>query len=129
MSYLEGSDFSYERTKEVYGRLQEENRMYLNNYQHKAAETASYDDPMYPICSLMVESAELADLFIKPWLRGDMGDPDRTEVIAEAGDVLWNLACLLGDMDITLDEVACHNIDKLKDRAERGVIEGSGGNR
>lgn len=104
-------------------------KMYMNNYQHKAAETAQYDDPMYPVCSVMVEAAELADLFIKPWLRGDMGDPDRQEVISEAGDVLWNLACLLGDMGITLDEVACYNLKKIEDRAERGVISGSGGNR
>ena len=69
--------------------------LYLNEYQLMAAETANYDDPIYPIASLMVESAELADIFIKPWLRGDDGDPDRQEVVAEAGDVLWNLCSLL----------------------------------
>lgn len=103
--------------------------MYLNDYQHSAVETAEYSDPMYPIASLMVESAELGDLFIKPWLRGDMGDPDRKEIISEAGDVLWNLAVLLKDQDITLEEVATYNIAKLKDRAERGMIQGKGGNR
>ena len=103
--------------------------MYLNDYQLAAAETAQYDDPMYPIASLMVESAELADIFIKPWLRGDMEDPKRTEVVSEAGDVLWNLANLLHDMDITLSEVAEYNIKKIQDRAARGVISGSGGNR
>jgi NTP pyrophosphatase (non-canonical NTP hydrolase) len=103
--------------------------MYLNEYQLKAAETAEYDDPMYPIASLMVESAELADIFIKPWLRGDLDDPDPAKVIAEAGDVLWNLANLLKDMDITLSEVAEYNIKKLKSRKERGVLSGSGGNR
>jgi NTP pyrophosphatase (non-canonical NTP hydrolase) len=104
-------------------------KMYLNDYQHAAAETAEYDDPMYPIASLMVESAELADIFIKPWLRGDLADPDRAEVIAEAGDVLWNLANLLRDMDITLDEIAHYNLVKLKSRKERGVLQGKGGNR
>jgi NTP pyrophosphatase (non-canonical NTP hydrolase) len=103
--------------------------IYMNEYQVKAAETATYDDPMYPIASLMVESSELADLFIKPWLRGDDGDPDRAEVLAEAGDVMWNLAALLTDMNITLDEVAEYNLKKLKSRKERGVIAGSGGNR
>ena len=103
--------------------------MYFNDYQLKAQETARYDDPMYPIVSLMVESAELADIFVKPWLRGDMNDPDKVEVISEAGDVLWNLANLLADMDITLDQVAAYNIKKLKDRTERGVINGKGGNR
>ena len=118
-------DFSKRRTEIIYGRY----NMYLNDYQHKAVETAQYDEPMYPIASLMVESAELGDLFIKPWLRGDKKDIDRQEVVSEAGDVLWNLACLLADMEITLDEVAQYNIAKLKSRKERGVIEGSGGNR
>ena len=103
--------------------------LYLNEYQLMAAKTANYDDPMYPIASLMVESAELADIFIKPWLRGDDNDPDRQEVIAEAGDVLWNLCSLLTDMDIKLEEVAVYNLKKLKSRQERGVIQGNGGNR
>jgi hypothetical protein len=103
--------------------------MYMNTYQLKAAEFAYYDDPMYPIASLMVESAELADLFIKPWLRGDDADPVRAEVVAEAGDVLWNLSNLLTDMEITLSEVAEYNLKKLKSRQARGVLEGSGGNR
>jgi NTP pyrophosphatase (non-canonical NTP hydrolase) len=103
--------------------------MTLDEYQSGAILTAKYDDPIYPIASLMVESAELADLFIKPWLRGDDGDPVRKEVLAEAGDVLWNLANLLNDMDITLEEVAVYNIKKVNDRLERGVISGSGGNR
>ena len=103
--------------------------MYINDYQHAAKEYAQYNDPLYPVCSVMVEAAEVADLFVKPWLRGDMKDPDRKEVISEAGDVLWNLANLLADMDIQMSEVAEYNLAKLKDRAERGVIQGNGGNR
>lgn len=101
----------------------------LNDYQKAAARTASYDDPLYPIASLMVEAGELADIFIKPWLRGDNKDVDRKEVVGEAGDVLWNLAMLLYDSGITLDEVAEYNIAKLEDRERRGVIRGDGGNR
>jgi NTP pyrophosphatase (non-canonical NTP hydrolase) len=103
--------------------------MYLNDYQHKAGDTALYTSKLYPITSLMVEAAELADLFIKPYLRGDEKKPTKEEIMGEAGDVLWNLAALLQDHDITLDEVAVYNIEKLKSRAERGVIQGSGGSR
>ena len=103
--------------------------MYLNNYQHRAVETAMYQSKMYPISSLMVESAELADIFIKPYLRGDTGEPDRARIVSEAGDVLWNLANLLADHQITLEEVAQYNLQKLQDRKERGVIQGSGDNR
>jgi len=45
--------------------------MNFDDYQIAAASTALYKDKFYPIASLMVEAAELSDLFIKPMLRGD----------------------------------------------------------
>jgi hypothetical protein len=101
----------------------------FDSYQRAAEETADYDDPFYPIASLMVESAELADIFIKPLLRGDQGEPSEADIVAEAGDVLWNLSAILSDYGISLHEVAAFNIKKLKSRQERGVIRGNGGNR
>jgi predicted phosphodiesterase/NTP pyrophosphatase (non-canonical NTP hydrolase) len=88
-----------------------------------------YDNDFYPIASLMVEAAELADLFVKPVLRGDAVDVDRTKLVSEAGDVLWNLAVLLKRNNIKLEDVAVFNIEKLKSRMARGVIQGSGGDR
>lgn len=103
-----------------------EAEMYLNDYQHKAVDFAVYEDELYPIVSLGVEAAELADIFIKPWLRGDDVVIKREKLVSEAGDVLWNLAVLLSDQGITLDEVARTNIVKLTSRKERNVIKGSG---
>tara|TARA_R110000851_G_scaffold42983_1_gene106683 strand:- start:356 stop:667 length:312 start_codon:yes stop_codon:yes gene_type:complete len=103
--------------------------MHLNKYQIEAYETALYQHTMYPIVSLGVEAAELADLFIKPRLRGDGKQPTVQEIIGEAGDVLWNLAALLQDEGITLEEVAIANLDKLRDRKARGVLQGNGGGR
>lgn len=104
--------------------------MNLDSYQDKAVETAVFNNEFYPIASLMVEAAELADLFVKPMLRGDSAQPDfRTKVVSEAGDVLWNLAVLLRRNGINLSEVAEINIKKLQDRKMRGVLLGSGGDR
>ncbi len=103
--------------------------MNLNDYQEAARLTANYDDPFYPIASLMVEAAELSDLFIKPLLRGDDVEIREDSVLSEAGDVLWNLAMILDDKGLTLQEAAEYNIYKLEDRAKRGVLRGSGGNR
>ena len=77
----------------------------------------------------MVEAAEFADLFVKPVLRGDAIEVDRIKLISEAGDVLWNLAVLLKRNNIKLEDVAVFNIEKLKSRVARGVIQGSGGDR
>ncbi len=103
--------------------------MYFNDYMHEAAKTADYDDPFYPIASVVVEAAELSDLFVKPMLRGDDQYPTDEEVLSEAGDVLWNLAMILRDQGLTLDDAAQYNLKKLADRHERGVIRGNGGNR
>ena len=119
--WLTGTDVNYERIQQVY--------MNMNDYQKAAASTAVYQDLLYPITSLIVESAELGDLFIKPYLRGDEKEVDRKEIISEAGDVLWNLAAILTDHDITLGEVAHANLEKLADREARGVLKGSGGDR
>jgi len=104
--------------------------MKLDDYQTQAVETAVFKNEFYPIASLMVEAAELADLFVKPMLRGDnTSDGFRSKVVSEAGDVLWNLAVLLRQNGISLSEVAEVNLKKLEDRKLRGVLLGSGGDR
>lgn len=103
--------------------------MTLNEYQIQAATTAIYQEKFYPLASLMVESAELSDLFVKPWLRGDDKPIDRDKVMSEAGDVLWNLAAVLTDCGLSLEIVARNNLRKLEDRAARGVLKGDGGDR
>ena len=103
--------------------------MNFNEYQDKAEAFASYDNVFYPYASLMVETAELVDIFVKPLLRGDVKTIVREDVIAEAGDVLWNLAVLLKKNNIELEEVAIYNIEKLTGRLERGTIRGDGDKR
>lgn len=101
----------------------------FNGYQDEAAKTAQYEHDFYPFASLMIEAAELADLVAKQQLRGDLKGVFHEELIAEAGDVLWNLSECLRQYDITLQAVAEYNVWKLQDRAERGVIKGDGGSR
>lgn len=47
----------------------------------------------------------------------------------ELGDVLWFCAHLAHRFEWSLDDVAQMNLDKLADRAKRGVIVGNGDNR
>ena len=101
----------------------------FDEYQAAASKTAVYEDRMYPITSLMVEAAELADLFIKPMLRGDEKQIDPKKVISEAGDVLWNLAMILDDFGIDFSYVAHANIEKLSNRMKNNTIKGDGDTR
>ena len=103
--------------------------MDFNDYQKLAQQTAIYTDPMYPVTSLIIEAAEAADLFVKPLLRWDDVEIDKVKVVSELGDVLWNLANMAADQGLKLEDIAIFNVEKLKSRQARGVIQGSGGDR
>jgi NTP pyrophosphatase (non-canonical NTP hydrolase) len=102
----------------------------FNEYQIQAAATAIYPKSaaiIYPALGLAEEAGEVAGKFAKHF-RGDK-PYDLDAVKKEMGDVLWMLAALATGLDIDLEDVAITNIEKLADRAVRGVVRGSGDNR
>ena len=113
--------------------------MEINEYQDLALKTASYPsverNTIYPALKLAGESGEVADKIGKWWrnnniTEGDQLDKDQKLALTlELGDVLWYIAALAGELNISLEEVADRNIDKLQDRKKRNVIKGEGDNR
>ena len=57
------------------------------------------------------------------------GKLDTEGLKKELGDVLWYISALASDLGVTLEDVAADNVAKLRSRAERGVLGGSGDNR
>jgi NTP pyrophosphatase (non-canonical NTP hydrolase) len=51
------------------------------------------------------------------------------DLIKELGDVLWYIAALASEMNLSLGWIARKNLEKLADRAKRNVLGGSGDNR
>lgn len=99
-------------------------------YQDEARKTAIYPSTrkvVYPILGLVGEVGEFCNKY-KKGIR-DAVVPDREDVKKELGDILWYLSAICSDYEIALDEVALLNLEKLNDRAQRGVIGGSGDNR
>ena len=60
---------------------------------------------------------------------GEINAETREALKAELGDVLWYMAQVATELDLTLDEIAEYNIEKLYSRLERGKIRGDGDNR
>lgn len=107
----------------------------FNLYQQESRKTwnlVEMNHPIvYPTLGLANEVGELAGK-IKKIFRdraGQISEADREALKYELGDVLWYLAQICTELDLTLAEVAQANLDKLFSRLERGTIRGDGDHR
>ena len=109
--------------------------MDFSDYQTRSRRTAKYPSighaVIYPTLGLASEAGEVAGK-IKKIFRdkgGNISLEDRTALQSELGDVLWYLAQVCTELEISLDEVAGSNLEKLLSRLERGKISGEGDDR
>jgi NTP pyrophosphatase (non-canonical NTP hydrolase) len=109
--------------------------MNFNDYQSQSRKTAKYPaighPVIYPTLGLTNEAGEVAGK-VKKIFRdkgGVIGEAEREALKGELGDVLWYLAQVCTELDLSLDDVAGHNLEKLFSRLERGKIGGDGDNR
>jgi NTP pyrophosphatase (non-canonical NTP hydrolase) len=109
--------------------------MNFNDYQTQSRKTAKYPaighPVIYPALGLVNEAGEVAGKIKKVFRdkEGQISEETRQALKAELGDVLWYIAQVATELDLSLDEIAEHNIAKLYDRLERGQIKGEGDNR
>jgi NTP pyrophosphatase (non-canonical NTP hydrolase) len=107
----------------------------LNEYQAASRKTwgvIRMDHPIvYPTLGLANEAGEVAGKIKKIFRdrEGVISEADRLDLKKELGDVLWYLTQICSELDLTLQEVAEANIEKLYSRLERGTIGGDGDNR
>jgi NTP pyrophosphatase (non-canonical NTP hydrolase) len=109
--------------------------MDFSTYQMQSRRTAKYPPighgVIYPMLGLVNEAGEAAGK-IKKIFRdkdGRIGAAERQALQSELGDVLWYLAQVCTELDLSLADVAESNLAKLLDRQERGVIGGDGDER
>ena len=108
--------------------------MTFDEYQVESNKNAQYPKESalyYWGWGLTGEAGEVAEK-LKKVLRNDGGvisEEKKLEIKKEIGDVLWYAAQLSTILEISFDEVAQGNIDKLSDRLARGVVKSDGDNR
>lgn len=109
--------------------------MDFHEYQKKSRETAIYPNAganfIYPTLGLVGEAGEVAEK-IKKIIRdhgGVLKDEHKEEIKKELGDVLWYVAQISTELDLSLHDVAFANLEKLLSRKDRGTLGGSGDNR
>lgn len=109
--------------------------MNFSDYQTRSRATAQYPSighpVIYPVLGLANEAGEVAGKIKKVFRDkgGEISAETRSALQAELGDVLWYLAQVCTELDISMDEVAESNLAKLLDRQARGKIRGDGDNR
>ena len=86
---------------------------------------------VYPTLGLANEAGEVAGKVKKIFRDRDgvVSPEDREALKYELGDVLWYLTQICTELDLTLEEVAAANIEKLFSRLERNTIRGDGDKR
>jgi len=107
----------------------------MSDYQQAALRTAAPQDKhnelFHLLLGLVGETGEIAEK-AKKIVRDKNSDFslwDTEDIKKELGDVLWYIAVIANYFDITLEDVAALNIDKLANRQRRRLIGGSGDNR
>ncbi len=113
--------------------------MDFNEYQIEARKTAIYPNMnignslalAYLGLGLTGEAGECAEK-IKKLIRDKNGvvtEEFRDNLILEISDCLWYMSNLCSELNVSLETIALKNLAKLKDRAERNMLKGSGDNR
>jgi len=125
-------DFSMESTDfmEVdYEQLTRDTKM-LNEYQQDIEKFIMCEGDARLLENTLGITGEAGEVSEKIKKHVRDGTPlDKDGVIKELGDVLFYVAALATHLDEDLSEVAAINIEKLRDRKARGVIQGQGDNR
>lgn len=109
--------------------------MNFTDYQNKSRTTAKYPvighAVIYPTLGLTNEAGEVSGKIKKVFRDkdGQISNETRQALKAELGDVLWYLAQIATELDLSLNEIAEHNLEKLLDRQSRDKIHGDGDNR
>ena len=119
--------------------------MTLNGYQLRQESTAVYDTPMYPFGSIAEEAGEVMGKLNKytrknkvtyeeaiAHAKNPIGEVQinlRKALIAELGDVLWQVSAATGELGLELEDIARMNITKLQGRKSRGTLNGKGDDR
>ncbi len=96
--------------------------MDFNEYQSLAMRTSSeaskQNQILDGVMGLCGEAGECIDIVKKHMFLGH--DLDKEHLLDEASDCLWYLATIASGLGISLEEIAMHNINKLKKRYPEG---------
>lgn len=117
--------------------------MTFKDYQQIIEKTAVYPEDIglaYCAMGLTGEAGEVADKIKKLYRDDNLHAIDapsevvliqerKMSIAKELGDVLWYITAMANEIDVSLEEIAQMNYDKLIKRRETNTLHGSGDDR
>lgn len=109
--------------------------MTFDEYQKQSRKTAKYpnigNNFIYPTLGLAGESGEVAEKIKKVWRDNNcqINEVEKREVTKELGDVMWYLSQLATELNLSLENIALFNLQKINLRKQNNKIKGTGDNR
>ena len=94
----------------------------FEEYQQQAKQTALYPNRLknleYPTLGLAGEAGEVANVVkkIQRDFGGEVTEEIRAKLKDELGDVLWYISACADELNLTLEEIAEFNVEKLAKR-------------
>lgn len=107
------------------------NTSFVDRYQKETQKTVIYAPDkaeQYLFPGLAAEAGEVCDKYAKA-VRDNNWREFHPALAKELGDVMWFVSQLCNHYGLSLAEVMNANLLKLRDRAARDVLSGSGDNR
>ena len=102
-------------------------KLSFEEYQTQAKQTALYPNRLsnleYPTLGLAGEAGEVANIVkkIQRDYGGEITDEIRGKLKDELGDVLWYISACADELELTLEEIAQFNVEKLATRHQKNL--------
>ena len=110
--------------------------MTFDEYQKQAKKTMVIEinplmDKTLWVLGINGEAGEIAEKWKKiiAYDNAEISTTRKAEMAKEMGDVLWYLSAFATSLDLSLQDIAENNIQKVHSRKDRGAIPGKGDNR
>lgn len=107
------------------------NRIYPDEFQSECSKTAIYPKEVglsYVGLGLSGEVGEVTGIISKVYRddNGIVSEEVKNKLKREIGDVCYFIAEMCNVLNVSFEEILKINVEKLRDRKERGVLQGSG---
>ena len=128
--YMSFKEYQYHAAKTAVFKSNPSLKFFTNKNREDSTQIEVYDAvPLYPFLGLAEEAGEVLGKVEKAARDGHTYQQMKDGLVLELGDVLWYISAICGALNVSMEDVAKQNLDKLWARQANNTLHGSGDNR